>query len=125
MLHKVKSPRDHPGNGPEMFERIPEEALSGGAEYCDVRLEHRRGVSMEFKDGEPREAVPGDEQGICVRVLFGGAWGLASSNDLSRAGLKRTASAALQIARARSSLQKARDRDRLAPVKATPPGHLW
>jgi TldD protein len=100
-------------------------ALEAGARYCDVRVERRFGLGLEFKDGEPREAVPGDEQGLCVRVLYKGAWGLASTNDMSRAGVERTYSSALGIARAKAALQKARDAVRLAPVKAEKAAIAW
>lgn len=108
-----------------MYEKIPAKALLSGAQYCDVRVERRFGLSLEFKDGEPREAVPGDEQGLCVRVLHKGAWGLASTNDMSRSGIERTFTSALRIARAKSALQKAKDAVRLAPVKAENASITW
>jgi TldD protein len=108
-----------------LYESVPGKALKGGAQYCDVRFERRRGLSLEFKDGEPREAVPGDERGLCIRVLYKGAWGLASTNDLSRSGVASTLDSALGIARAKSALQKARDAVRLAPVKAGRASVVW
>ena len=108
-----------------MYEKVPAKALEAGAQYCDVRVERRHGLSLEFKDGEPREAVPGDERGLCVRVLYKGAWGLASSNDLSRSGVDGTFSSALGIARAKSAIQKAKDAVRLAPVKAERASVTW
>jgi TldD protein len=101
-----------------LYENVPGKALKGGAQYCDVRVERRRGISLEFKDGEPREAVPGDERGLCIRVLYKGAWGLSSTNDMSRSGIEGTLSSALRIARAKSALQKVKDAVRLAPVRA-------
>jgi TldD protein len=80
---------------------------------------------MEFKDGEPREAIPGDEKGICIRVLFGGAWGLSSTNDLSREGASSAFSSAMKIARAKSALQRAKDRVELAPVKVLRKRVAW
>lgn len=108
-----------------MYERVPARALLAGAQYCDVRLERRRGVSLELRDGEPREAVPGDEEGLCVRVLFKGAWGLSSSNDTSAAGVERTLSSALGIARAKAALQKPSERVALAPVRARRADVTW
>jgi TldD protein len=108
-----------------VYEGLPARALKAGAQYCDVRVERRFGLSLEFKDGEPREAVPGDEQGLCVRVLYKGAWGLASTNDMSRPGVERTFSWALRIARAKSGLQRAADAVRLAPAGAGKVGICW
>ena len=108
-----------------MYEGLPGRAARAGAQYCDVRVERRRGVSLEFKDGEPREAVPGDERGMCVRVLWKGAWGLSSTNDMSRSGVEAALSSALRIARAKSAVQKARDAVRLAPVEALKADVAW
>ena len=108
-----------------MYEGLPGRAARAGAQYCDVRVERRRGVSLEFKDGAPREAVPGDERGMCVRVLWKGAWGLSSTNDMSRSGVEAALSSALRIARAKSAVQKARDAVRLAPVEALKAYVAW
>ena len=97
--------------------RILDRALEMGASFCDLRTERRRGLSLEFKDGLLHEAIPGDEKGLCVRVLLGGAWGISSTNDLSAGGTASALSSALKLARAKASCMKRGEAVRLAPVK--------
>jgi len=108
-----------------MDSRILDGALKGGASFCDMRTERRRGLSLEFKDGKLHEAIPGDEKGICVRVLLGGAWGIASTNDISSGGIEGTVSSALKLARAKAACQKRGETVRLSPAKPLKKKAVW
>jgi TldD protein len=105
--------------------RILDKALAEGAGYCDMRTERRRGLSLEFRDGELHEAIPGDERGLCIRVLMKGAWGISSTNDLSKVGIERAVSSALKLARTKAARKKRGDEVRLAPVRPQKKQVVW
>lgn len=72
---------------------VLDEARRRGASYGDVRLETVRETRIGLQDGEVEGLTAGSETGFALRVLVNGAWGFASSNDLSgpswRAALDR------------------------------------
>jgi TldD protein len=109
----------------ELDARMMDKALSEGAGYCDIRTEHRRSLSLEFKDGELHEAIPGDEKGLCVRVLMKGAWGIASTNDLSAKGVSSAVFWALKLARAKAAHLKRGEAAGLAPIKPQKKDIVW
>lgn len=74
-----------------------------------------------MKDGEVEDAVPGREAGACVRVLFNGAWGFYSTNDLSK--LAKGAQTAFKLAKSSSS--RTREKIKLAPIKAEKARAVW
>lgn len=53
-----------------------------GASYADVRIETTEEQKIQILDGELDSFVAGTEAGFGLRVLVGGSWGFASSNDL-------------------------------------------
>lgn len=65
------------------MEKIIKKLMNMGAEYCDIRYEKRTGLSLEVKDGELKKAVSGSEEGIGIRVLYNGAFGFFSTNNIS------------------------------------------
>ena len=105
--------------------RMLKKALEGGASFCDMRTEHRRGISLLLKDNELHEAIPGDEKGLCVRVLLRGAWGIASTNDLSARGIESALSSALRLARAKAACMKKGETVHLAPVRPQKKHVVW
>jgi TldD protein len=105
--------------------RILDKALKEGASYCDLRTERRRGLSLEFKDGELHEAIPGDEKGLCVRVLLKGAWGIASTNDLSGRGMDDAVFSALRLARAKAAHRRRGETARLAAIEPQKKDIVW
>lgn len=54
-----------------------------GASYADVRVETLRENRVSVQDGELQGLVSGTETGFAVRVVAGGGWGFASSNDVT------------------------------------------
>jgi TldD protein len=105
--------------------KLLDRALSKGAGYCDLRTERRRGLGLEFKDGELHEAIPGDEKGLCVRVLLKGAWGIASTNDLSDRGMDDAVFSALGLARAKAARQRRGETARLAAAEPQKKEIVW
>jgi TldD protein len=68
-------------------------------EYADVRAVHTRDRELTTKNGKPGHVAASEGEGIGVRVLAGGSWGFASTDDLSPAGIEAAAGLALEIAR--------------------------
>jgi TldD protein len=100
-----------------MQERTLRKAMDAGAEYCDIRVERKHGLSLELKDGELREAIPGDESGMCIRVLFKGSWGHCSVNDLSAKATEKAILTAIALAKARAGRIKPSEKVKLASAK--------
>ncbi len=83
-----------------MLEGWLEKALSGGAQYADLRVLRVESTRLELKDGELKEAVEGQEAGFGLRVLVDGAWGFASANSVDAAQGEAAVDRALSLARA-------------------------
>jgi TldD protein len=91
-------------------------ATQRGAGYADVRVVDERGRALATKNGKIGNASDSRSQGFNVRVLVDGAWGFASSADLSRESVESTAAQAVAIARASA---KVKQKDvQLVPEKA-------
>ena len=87
-----------------------------GASYADARIGDDRSRALSTKNGKVGGASDAESFGIGVRVIADGAWGVAASDDLSRAAVEATAARAVDIAKA-SARVKQQD-VRLAPEKA-------
>jgi TldD protein len=90
-------------------------AKGSGAEYADVRLIEERAQDVVTRNGRVGAIQDQERAGIGIRVLSKGAWGFASTADLSRDAVHAAARKALAIADA-SSLARRGDL-RLAPVE--------
>jgi len=75
-------------------------AVAPGVQYADVRLVHSRERVLSTKNGKPGHVAAGESLGLGVRVLWNGAWGFASTSDLSKAGIETAARLAAAIAQA-------------------------
>jgi TldD protein len=81
--------------------------------YADVRIVDHRQRSLATKNGKVGHAASAETLGIGIRVLVNDAWGFASTDDLSRASVGKTAAQALEIAKASASVKE--EPVRLAP----------
>ena len=82
-------------------------ARSAGASYADVRLSRARTQSVATREDRVINLSDSDTMGFGVRVLVNGAWGFASSSDMTRTEVQRVARSAVQQARAnRRSMQR-------------------
>jgi TldD protein len=88
-------------------------ATARGASYAEVRVEDVRERYLSTKNGRPAQVRESQSYGLGVRVIAAGAWGFASTDEMTRAGVERAAALAVQIAKA-SALCKKQD-VRLAP----------
>jgi TldD protein len=87
-----------------------------GASYADVRVIDERSRALATKNGKIGTASDARSQGFNVRVIVNGAWGFASSAELTRASVDATAKRAVEIAKASA---KVRQSDvKLVPEKA-------
>src|SRR5206468_11178155 len=74
-----------------------------------------RSRTLATKNGKIGSASDAESQGIGIRVIADGAWGFASSDNLSREAVESTAAQAVAIAKASASVKQ---RDvQLAPEK--------
>ncbi len=83
-----------------------------GATYADVRVETVQETRIGLQDGEVEGLTEGAETGFALRVLVKGAWGFASSNDLSPDSWQGALDRAIGLAQA--SARTAKHKVRLA-----------
>lgn len=96
--------------------RALDTASSRGADYADIRFENVRSERIEARNGVVATLSDTSSRGYGIRALVDGAWGFAASSDLSDAGVDRTATRAVEIAKAGAAI--ARSRLGYAPPKA-------
>ncbi len=75
-------------------------AMRHGVDYADVRVEDLRERHLATKNGKVGNAAFSESMGVGIRVLAGGCWGFAATDQLGETGLERCASLAVSIARA-------------------------
>ena len=90
-------------------------ATQAGASYCDVRVGRYLRQFVITRDAHVENVVNTESMGVGVRVIAGGAWGFAATNDLSPASVAKAAQLAAAIARANSHNQS--EPVQLAPTK--------
>ena len=93
-------------------------AKSLGASHVDVRIERTRTGVLSLRDAKPETQSDETILGIGVRVIVNGAWGFASSPDLSADTAKRLANTA--VAMAKTSKPLSTEEVSLAPEPAYP-----
>lgn len=83
-------------------------ARSSGATYADIRFVDSREESLATKNGVVAALSDSERVGCGIRVVANGAWGFASSQELTREAVEKTARQAVAVARA-SALVKKKD----------------
>lgn len=76
------------------------------AQYCDVRLESFQNVVINSINNKVKKAFTYTKKGMGVRILSNGAWGFASTQDLSRPALKQTVDIARKMAEVEGERRK-------------------
>jgi TldD protein len=84
-----------------------------GATYADVRVMHQRQRDLTTKNGEVGTLGQSESIGLGIRVVANGAWGFASTDQMTREGVAACAAQAVAIAKA-SALAK-KENVQLAP----------
>jgi TldD protein len=92
----------------DLAERTLETAMRNGVTYADVRVEEARERHISTKNGKPANVATYDSMGVGIRVIAGGCWGFAATDEISPKGLERAANLAIEIARS-GALVKKRD----------------
>ena len=92
-----------------------EAARAAGATYADVRLQRTLNQSIFTREKQVQNIASTESFGVGIRVIADGTWGFASTNDVTDAGLARTARQAVAIAKANAKVQ--REPVKLAPQK--------
>jgi TldD protein len=77
-----------------------------GATYADVRVMHLRQRDLTTKNGEVGSLSQIESIGLGIRVVANGAWGFASTDQLTREGVAACAAQAVAIAKASSLAKK-------------------
>ena len=83
-----------------LMSRALDNARSHGAQYADARVVNNKTETMLVKDGVAEGLNFSETLGFGVRVLADGAWGFASSRELTEEEVDRVTALALEIARA-------------------------
>src|SRR5215468_6008290 len=81
-------------------------ATQRGATYVDVRVANDRSRALATKNGKIENASDVQSEGLSVRVIIDGAWGFASSAELGRQSIDRTAAHAVEIAKASAQVKQ-------------------
>ena len=82
-------------------------ATRRGVSYADVRVEDARERHVSTKNGKPGNVAAYDSRGVGIRVIAGGCWGFAATDDISTRGVERAAELAVEIARSGALAKKA------------------
>jgi TldD protein len=77
-----------------------------GATYADVRVMHSRQRDLTTKGGHVGTLGQSESIGLGIRVVANGAWGFASTDQLTREGVAHCAAQAVSIARASALAKK-------------------
>jgi len=88
-------------------------ATGAGATYCDVRVGRYLRQFVITRDAHVENVVNTESIGVGIRVIAGGAWGFAATNDMTTDGVALAARQATAIA-------KANARNQTAPVQLAP-----
>jgi TldD protein len=108
-----------------------EQVLSQASYWTEFRYHNRRSRVLGVRKGEVDEMSSKQFGGVGIRVLADGAWGFASTSDLSRNGLQKALQDAEQLARTLTIHKKQKIRlaqtSRLAKGDFIVPGYqeLW
>jgi TldD protein len=94
----------------DLTDRAIDTAAQLGASYADVRVVRRLEESIAIKSGRVEGVASGESEGFGLRVLVDGAWGFASSGDLTSTEADRIAGEAVRIARASATALRERVR---------------
>ena len=84
----------------DVLDRAMNMAQTRGAQYADARVVENETETLVLQNGDMRTLESSENIGVGVRVLVNGAWGFASSRDLSLDEVDRVTDRAFEIARA-------------------------
>ncbi|HWB86716.1 MAG TPA: TldD/PmbA family protein [Bryobacteraceae bacterium] len=77
-----------------------------GVTYADARAVEIRERDITTKNGKAGHVASNESLGVGIRVLAGGCWGFAATDDVSRNGIDAAVALALEIARSGAAAKK-------------------
>jgi TldD protein len=77
-----------------------------GATYADARVIDTRERLVSTRNGTVGNVASSESLGIGIRVIAGGAWGFAATDDLTPPSIEAAATRAVEIARASATAKK-------------------
>jgi TldD protein len=83
----------------DLAEATIDNALKLGAEFADLRMESAIGTNIVVMDGKTKILSSQRESGCGLRAFIGGAWGFASTNNITSPSLKSAATSAVKMAK--------------------------
>ncbi len=90
----------------EIAQSALETARVRGATYADARVMDIRQRFISTKNGQAAQVRESQSVGLGIRVIAEGAWGFASTEDLTRASADAAAAKAVEIAKASALCKK-------------------
>ncbi|MCL6520674.1 MAG: TldD/PmbA family protein [Armatimonadetes bacterium] len=97
----------------ELTDRALDKVRRLGASYGDIRIVRRTNESLSTKNGKVEALESSTDEGFGIRVVADGAWGFASSLEITPEEIDRAAELAVRIAKASASIEH-------EPVKLAP-----
>jgi TldD protein len=88
-------------------------AKAAGATYADIRIQRTLNQGIFTREKQVQNIASTESLGVGIRVIANGTWGFASTNNMTDAGIAKTAQQAVAIAKANAQVQK-------EPVKLAP-----
>jgi TldD protein len=79
-------------------------AKAGGATYADVRIGRYLNQFVVTRETRVQAIANTESFGVGIRVIANGSWGFAATNDVTPAGVARTAARAVAVAKANSKI---------------------
>ncbi|HTI09820.1 MAG TPA: TldD/PmbA family protein [Puia sp.] len=79
-------------------------ARSKGATYADIRIGRYLNQFIVTRENRIQNIANTESFGVGIRVIANGSWGFAASNDVSSAGVAKTAERAVAVAKANSKI---------------------
>ena len=90
-------------------------AKAKGATYADVRIGRYLNQVVSTRENRVQGVANAESYGVGIRVIANGSWGFASSNNMTKEGIARTAEKAVEVAKANAKIIT--EPVRLAPQK--------
>jgi TldD protein len=80
-------------------------AKSKGASYADIRIGRYLNQFVSTREKRVQGVANTESYGIGIRVLAGGCWGFAATNNVTRDGIAKAAEQAVAVAKANAKIQ--------------------
>ncbi|MFW9924007.1 MAG: TldD/PmbA family protein [Candidatus Thorarchaeota archaeon] len=90
----------------DFAKKILDEVSLKKGDFVDIRFQSSEAIRMQIRNGVTQEVTSTRLNGIAARALVGGAWGFATTAELSKESLKKILNSAVGMARVASEKVK-------------------